>query len=137
MLLGEQSLVFVALFRLVEEFIYYTIGFPIAKSYGLQEKENENRKQVMIKMLKDPFIMAAFLAIAMGGILNFSPLERPDIYVTLIDISVPLFTLLLVIPLGYNIHFTALKGYLKESLSFKSCSRFEIYNVGPIKYGCE
>jgi predicted permease len=116
MLLGEESLVFVALFRLVEEFVYYTIGFPIAKTYGMHG-EKESRKQIIIKMIKDPFIMAAFLAIAIGGILNFSPVERPNIYETFINISVPLFTFLLVIPIGYNMRFTTLKGYLLESFT--------------------
>lgn len=117
MLLGEKSIVFIALFRLVEEFIYFVVGFPIAKTYGINGKEKENWKLVLLKMLKDPFVMAAFLAITIGAILNFSPMERPDIYETIIVILVPLFTFLLVIPVGYNMQFTALKGYIKESFA--------------------
>lgn len=117
MLLGEESIVYIALFRLVEEFMYFVVGFPIAKTYGINGKEKENWKQVSMRLLKDPFVMAAFLAIVIGGVLNISALERPNVYVSIISILVPLFTFLLVIPVGYNMHFNALKGYLKESFA--------------------
>jgi predicted permease len=117
MFLGEESLVFVAMFRLLEEFVYYSFGFPIAKLYG---KDESVRQRIFVKLLTDPFIMATLLAILIGGTLNFSPIVRPEYYGSLLDVLVPLGTVLLVITVGYNMRITALHGYIKESFSISA-----------------
>jgi len=120
MLLGEQSLVFVAMFRLLEEFIYYTVGFPIVKLYGVNQQGEKTSSLSGLRVFADPFILTALLAILIGGGLNLSPLERPGFYELLISYVVPLSTLLLVIPVGYHMRLMALQGYMKESLSIST-----------------
>ncbi|WP_213409795.1 AEC family transporter [Xylanibacillus composti] len=115
--LGEASIVFAAMYRLFEEFVYYLIGFPIAKLYGEQERGNGRRREMIRKLVTDPFIMASFCAIVLGGVLNFSPVARPEFYSTVIEILVPLTTFLLVLPIGFNMKIKAIQGYIKECLA--------------------
>jgi len=118
MILGQQSLVFVTMFRLLEELIYYTVAFPMAKIYG--SKQQDGKKTVKtsgLRIFADPFILTAVSAILIGGTLNISSLGRPDFYEMLINILVPLAILMLVIPVGYHMRFMAAQNYLKESLS--------------------
>lgn len=115
--IGEASLVFAAMYRLFEEFVYYLIFFPIAKMYGEEQHESRKAKQVLLGLVKDPFIMASFLAIVIGGALNFAPIERPDFYSGIIEVLVPLTTLLFVVPIGFNLKPKAVRGYIKECLT--------------------
>lgn len=114
--LGEESLVFVAMFRLLEDLIYYTVGFPIAQSYGERQGTDKGQSPVK-KILTNPFIIVTFTAITIGGILNLSSWERPAVYGDLNSFLVPLFTILLVVPTGFNMRITAVRGYLKEGLT--------------------
>jgi predicted permease len=115
--LGEASLIYVALFRLFEDFIYYTVGYPIARSYGRTQQIKEKFLQILLRLSKDPFIIVAILGITVGGTLSFSPIERPEFYGLLIELLVPTATLLLMIPIGYHIKIEAIRKYLKESIS--------------------
>ncbi len=117
MILGQQSLVFVTMLRLLEEFIYYAVAFPMAKAYGSKEQRQSLGKPHRLRIFADPFIVTALSAIVIGGSLNFSPMGRPDFYEMLINILVPLSILLLVIPVGYHMRFMAVQKYLKESFS--------------------
>lgn len=115
--LGETSLVYVALFRLLEDFIYYTVGYPVAKAYGKSEQKKDKLSQVILRVAKNPFIIVAVIGITIGGALSFSTIDRPESYNTLIEILVPLSTLLLMIPIGYSIRLGAIKNYIKESIA--------------------
>ncbi|MGJ9382779.1 AEC family transporter [Salipaludibacillus sp. CF4.18] len=120
--LGEASLVFVALFRLFEDLIYYAVGFPVAQSYG--ENQGLKEKSLLKKLATNPFIIITLIAIVIGGSLNLSPWERPAFYADLNSVLVPIFTILLVVPTGFNLQVGKVKGYLKES-----------FVVAAIKYG--
>ncbi|MDG5787723.1 hypothetical protein QA612_09450 [Evansella sp. AB-P1] len=113
-LLGEASLVFVAMFRLFEELVYYTIGFPIAETYG-EKKEQGKRISHIKRIVTNPLIIVTFLTIVVGTMLNLSPFDRPDYYSSIINVLVPIFTILLIVPTGFNMKISAVKGYLKES----------------------
>ncbi|WP_251527758.1 AEC family transporter [Metabacillus litoralis] len=115
--LGETSLVYVALFRLFEDFIYYTIGYPVARSYAKTQHAKEKFLHIILRLAKDPFIIVAILGITVGGTLSFSSIERPEFYSILIGIFVPMATLLLMIPIGYHIKMEAIRKYIKESFS--------------------
>lgn len=114
--LGEASLVFVALFRLFEDLIYYTVGFPISQSYG-EKREDGQSVPIWKKLVLNPFIIVTLIAIVLGGILNLSSWDRPAFYSDLNGILVPVFTILLVVPTGFNLRVTKVKGYLKESFA--------------------
>jgi predicted permease len=119
-LLGEESLVFIAMFRLFEELIYYSVGFPIAKFYGIADQGEGKLKNKLGTLVRDPYILASFLAIMIGISLNLSPWERPNLYGTLNTFVIPLSTLLLVIPIGFNMKIKAIKGHINECLSIAS-----------------
>lgn len=57
---GEVNLVYVALFRLFENFIYYTVGNSFAKSYAKSQLTKDKLFNVILRMAKDPFIIIAF-----------------------------------------------------------------------------
>jgi predicted permease len=136
MILGQQSLVFVMMFRLLEELVYYTVAFPMAKAYGINDLRDKSQKLTRFRIFVDPFILTALSAILIGGTLNFSSFGRPEFYEILINIVVPLSTLLLVIPVGYHMRFMAIHNYLKESFSI-SIVKFIIMPICivPIAYG--
>ncbi|MFA9457598.1 AEC family transporter [Halalkalibacter sp. AB-rgal2] len=117
--LGEASLVFVALFRLFEDLIYYAVGFPVAQSYGDRQKGTKP-PSVLSKVMRNPFFIVTIVAIGIGGALNASPIDRPEFYTHLNSLLVPIFTILLVVPTGFNLQVTKVKGFLKESLSIAS-----------------
>ncbi|ADU31915.1 AEC family transporter [Evansella cellulosilytica] len=121
--LGEASLAFVALFRLFEDVLYYTVGFPVAQSYGEKKKEVKE-KSAFMKIITNPFIVVTFVAILLGTILNLSPWDRPEFFATLNGILVPLFTILLVVPTGFSLMLNKTRGYLKEG-----------FTITAIKYG--
>ncbi|MDF2962091.1 MAG: Auxin Efflux Carrier [Paenibacillus sp.] len=117
---GADSLVFVAMFRLLEEFVYYSVGFPIAKIYGTRAAEEGKPRRMLANIIKDPFILASLLSIVVGSGLHLTPLERPHFWSTLIDVLVPLSTLLLVISIGFNMKFMAVQGYLKQCFAISA-----------------
>jgi len=126
--LGEASLVYVALFRLFEDFIYYTIGYPIARTYAKTEHTKQKFHHIILRIAKDPFIIVAVLVIAVGGTLSFSSIERPEFYSMLNELLVPMATLLLMIPIGYHIKLEAIRKYIKESMSI-SCVKFVLVPI--------
>lgn len=113
--LGEQGLVFGVMFRLLEELMYYLVGFPVAKAYGEGGQEQNGMGRTFLRLVKDPFIIVSFIAILIGGTLNFSGLERPAFYSTLNEWLVPLGTFLLLISIGFHLKIGSLRGYWKES----------------------
>ncbi|TSB48270.1 AEC family transporter [Alkalicoccobacillus porphyridii] len=117
LLLGEESLAYVVMFRLFEELFYYTVCYPIAKSFGQAKKSDETLKSRVHMILKDPFIMITFCAVITGGLLNLSPWERLDGYGELNQILVPLSVVILLIPVGFSMRLTSVKKHLKLGLS--------------------
>jgi predicted permease len=115
--IGPETVPYIAMFRLLEEFVYYAIGFPIAKMFGSTDEPEGQGKKKLIKLLADPYILFSLLSIVIGCILNISPWERPAVYGDFIAYAVPLSTLLLVIPIGFSMKVKAIRGYLRECCS--------------------
>ena len=71
--LGEIGFGLVYIYRLFEEFIYYTVGFPIAKLYGSASVEREDFLNQLRKLASDAFLAFAcprlFLRIEKTGII--------------------------------------------------------------------
>ncbi|MDQ0206685.1 AEC family transporter [Alkalicoccobacillus murimartini] len=119
LLLGEQSLAYVAMFRLFEELFYYTVCYPIAKSYG-QVQTNKVSRSKWSSIIRDPFIMITFFAVVIGGLLNLSSWVRFDFYGQLNQILVPLASVILLIPVGFSMRLTAVKKHFKLSISLSA-----------------
>ena len=114
--LGEKGFALVPIYKLFEELSYYSIGFPIAKYYSSSSSE-ENISDRIKSLSRDPFILVAVSSIVIGGLLNFSGVQRPDFYKNIISVFVPLGTILLLTSIGLALKFRKVRDYLKECVS--------------------
>lgn len=114
--LGELGFGLVCIYKLFEEFIYYAVGFPIAKWYGSGSEEPENWLIRIRKLFSDPFILVSTGALLLGGLLNLSGLKRPEPYQVVNAILIPLGALLLIIAIGLAMRLSKVKDYLGECL---------------------
>jgi predicted permease len=114
--LGEQGFALVPIYKIFEEFSYYSIGFPIAKYYSRSE-ERETVLERIKSLGKDPFILIAFSSIILGGGLNWSGIHRPEFLRTVVSTFVPLGTILLLTSIGLALRLRRVITYLKECLS--------------------
>ncbi len=121
-LLGEAGFALVPFYKLFEELWYYSLLFPIARSYG--ERANSaaagegaapRAAGSLRRLLRDPFLVVAFFSIALGLSLNFSGLHRPAFYAGLNAVLVPLSSFLLLFAIGMNLRFTIAKRHLKAA----------------------
>ncbi len=115
-LLGEAGYAMMPFYKLSEVFVYYGIGFPIAKSYSLDETETESFKKRMGKLLLDPFMLVSLASMFIGFALNISGLKRPDFFATINTFFIPIGTILLLSSIGMAMHFERIGRYFKEGL---------------------
>ena len=114
--LGEKGFALVPIYKLFEELSYYAIGFPIAKYYSSDNGAERIRDQLR-NLTRDPYILMALSAIIIGGLLNFSGVDRPEFYKTIIAAFVPLLSILLLTSIGLALRFKRLRSYLKECVA--------------------
>ncbi len=126
--LGEPGFALVPLYKIFEEVYYYSVGFPIAKYYSAVEAEKEATGKQLFDLLKDPFIIVAVSSLIIGGLLNFSGLQRPEIYASINAIFIPLATVILLVSIGLALKFRKVKDYAKECISV-SVIKFAIVPV--------
>jgi len=115
--LGEGGFGLVSIYKLFEETIYYTIGFPIAKLYGEKPTESESRLKWIKRLMKDPFILVSISSIVIGVLLNLSGIQRPAFYQTVNSILIPFGALLLITSIGLAMKINQIKNYLRECLT--------------------
>ncbi len=108
---GEKSFALVSLYKLFEEVYYYLIGYPIAKTYGTSTQQKKNK---LISILTDPYILVYLFSIVLGCILNISGLERPPVFASINSTLIPIMSVLLVSAVGYSMQFSKVRLYLKE-----------------------
>jgi predicted permease len=114
--LGEKGFALVPIYKLFEELSYYAIGFPIAKYYSSSTKAERIRDNLK-NLTRDPFILMALSSIIIGGLLNFSGVDRPEFYATIIAVFVPLMTIMLLTSIGLALRFRRVRDYLRECVS--------------------
>jgi predicted permease len=121
-LLGEAGFALVPFYKLFEELWYYSLLFPLARSYG--ERANPAAAgdgtaprgwAGLLRVLRDPFLLVAFFSITLGLILNVSGLQRPAFYAGLNAVLVPLSSFLLLFAIGMNLRFTIAARHLKAA----------------------
>jgi len=110
-LLGEESLAFVGLYKMFEESVYYLFVFPAAKSFSLEPdaKGKEKRSERILKVVKDPYILISFSAIAVGFALSLSGLERPDFLGRSVGGLVSVGAFLMMMVFGYSNRIASMK----------------------------
>lgn len=119
MFFGEMSYAYVAMYKMFEEILYFLIGYPIAKLYGSSCEEG-NKKNPLVRIATDPFVIVYFSSMVLGGVLNISGIGRPIAYQKLNEILIPLSSILLITSVGYNMRIKAIGGYLKECFTIAS-----------------
>jgi hypothetical protein len=112
--LGEIGFGLVSIYKLFEEFIYYTVGFPIAKFYSTQSGEKESLTSQLKKLVTDIFILVSFWSLVLGCLLNLSMVKRPEFYQTINSIFIPLGAFFLITSIGLLMKISKIREYLKE-----------------------
>lgn len=74
--LGEQSIALVALYRMCEEFYYFGIVYPVARSFGEQHSP-VNIVVALRRLARDKVIMLILLSLSLGLSLNLLGIPRP------------------------------------------------------------
>ena len=113
--LGETAFALVPMYRLFEAIIYYTIWFPIAKSFS-PSVQQEVKTSKFLKIIADPFVLVALASMLLGLLLNILKIPRPAFYGNLNMIVIPLASLLLLISIGMAMKFGRIKAFIKPAL---------------------
>ena len=116
--LGEPGFALVPIYKLFEEFSYYSIGFPVARHYsGSAAAADEGTWCRIMRLVRDPLIIVSLSSIVLGGILNASGLQRPAFYEIVNAVFIPLGTVMLLISIGLAFRFRKVQDYLKEGIT--------------------
>lgn len=113
--LGEEGYAYVPLFKLLEELVYYGIGFPVSRFYSPAEKASSSIGPVA-RLLHDPFLLVSIGSLALGATFNLFHLPRPDGFSHLNAFLIPLNTVILLASIGMAMKFGKTASYLKEGL---------------------
>ena len=115
--LGETALGLVVLYRMLEEIYYYAFGYPLARFYsGGAADEHQSLIKRLIEVLKDPFVAAALSAFVIGLALNLTDIPRPSFFETVIALTVPVGTFVLIVSIGLGMRFSSVGDFVSESL---------------------
>jgi predicted permease len=114
--LGESGFALIALYKLFEEIIYYSIGFPIARYFSGGDRESTFGQRLRT-VATDPFFLAATGAFVCGFVLNLSSIPRPFFYETVNAFFVPAGTFILLTSIGLGMRFSSLAGRFTDGLA--------------------
>lgn len=114
-LLGENGFAMVPFYKLFEGVIYYSVGFPIAKSMSNSLSVNESLSQRVRDVLTDRYVIVALISMLSGLMLNIAGINRPLIYARINSLLIPVGTLLLLSSIGMAIHFGRILSYMREA----------------------
>jgi len=114
--LGEKGYAFVAVFKLIEELVYYGIGFPAARLYSA-ERAAGGTGSLLLRLIRDPFLLVSLGSLFAGTCLNLSGIPRPLFFSRLNTVLIPLSTVILLATIGMAMSFGKTARYLKESLA--------------------
>lgn len=116
MFLGETGFALIALYKMFEEIIYYTIGFPLARFYSGDLSQQLSLGKRISGVVTDPFVFAALSAFFIGLFLNLANITRPEFFETVTALSIPAGTFVLIVSIGLGMRFSQIGAYIKESL---------------------
>ena len=132
--LGEMGFALGSLYKIFVEFMYYTVGFSIAKFFSLESTEKRSLRTHVKQFARDPFIVVAVLSLIIGGFLNYSGIQRPAFYETVNSIFIPTVTVLLFISIGLVMQLSRIGEYLKECVAI-SLIKFILLPVSITSFG--
>ena len=112
MFLGEAGFALIALYKMFEEIVYYTIGFPIARFYSGESGERRSLGKRILGVVTDPFVAAALSSFGIGFTLNLSHITRPSFFETVTAVSIPVGTFIIIVSIGLGMRFSRVGKYL-------------------------
>jgi len=113
--LGEAAFALVAMYKLFEQVMSYTIWFPVAKSYSPHVQQEVTARKVS-RLVTDPFILVTVVSILIGLTLNTLGVARPVFYSNLNAVIIPSTSLILLISIGMAMKFSKMQAFLKPAL---------------------
>ncbi|MFT5697367.1 MAG: putative permease [Desulforhopalus sp.] len=116
MFLGEAGFALIALYKMFEEIVYYTIGFPIARFYSGETGERRSFARRILGVVTDPFVAAALSAFCIGLSLNLLNVARPPFFETVTAVSIPVGTFIIIVSIGLGMRFSQVGKYLPVSI---------------------
>lgn len=114
--LGEAGFALVAVYKMFEEVVYYTVGFPIARYFSGAGQETVSFGHKLVKVVTDPFVCAALTALSAGLLLNLTNIQRPPVFEHINSIFVPVGTLLLLISIGMGMQLRTVRDHAVEGV---------------------
>ncbi|MGV2990204.1 AEC family transporter [Vibrio sp. E150_011] len=96
-LYGENAVAYLALFKLTEELIYFGWVFPFSRSTSVSLDTVDTGQR---SRFKDPVFLLALAAVFLGLLLNAFSIPRPDFVASIIAVTVPLSSLLMITAVG-------------------------------------
>lgn len=112
---GEAGFALAALYKMLEDISYYTIGFPLARFLSGSSEDSQSAWKRLLGVITDPFVAAAFTAFFLGLFLNLGGIPRPPVFETITAIFVPLGTFILLVSIGLGMRFSSVSRYVQES----------------------
>ena len=116
MFLGEAGFALAALYKMLEDISYYTIGFPLARYYSGSSTQQQSFTKRLFSVITDPFVAAAFSAFFLGLLLNLTNIPRPPVFESITAWFVPIGTFILLVSIGLGMHFSRVSDYVRESV---------------------
>ena len=126
---GEAGFAYLALFKMFEDLVYYSIGFPVARYFSGAGQDMHFIRR-FVQLFKDPFFLVATLSFTFGLFLNFASVPRPAGYEILSNILVPLGIFLILISVGLSMHFSGIRQHLASGLVISLIKFFIIPAIG-------
>jgi predicted permease len=111
---GDAGFALASFYKLLEMFIYYAFGFPIAGYYGSVDKNSGGIAEKPKSHHMNPFMFVAFVSMIVGILLNIFGIERPHVFSNLISVLIPVATTILLASIGMAVNLHAVGNYLKE-----------------------
>lgn len=112
-LFGEVGYSSAQLVMLLGNLVLFTFCFPMAKYFSEQDKAEKSARPTLKSILFSPTQLPT-LGIAAGVILYFTGVSRPPALAKVLDVTVHITAWLSLIPVGYSIDFSKMKGYWKS-----------------------
>lgn len=116
LLLGENAIALVALYRLTEELYYFGVAFPVAQWYG-------NRKAEGRKFRIHPALPPILGALLFGLLLNYAGISRPVGGGTVASAALLCSTIFFLYAIGLTLKITATARYWRQSAAM-CCIKF-------------
>lgn len=114
-LLGEEAFALVPIYKLLEELSYYTLGFPLLRSFS-EAAGPDDATGPLRRVIRDPFVLVATGSILAGLALNALDFERPQFWGPLNGALVPLSSFILLTTIGMTMSVTSVRRNFVASL---------------------